>query len=43
MEVGAELTELGITSCWSEAAVQVSLQKEDGPFIDVITYVDGLA
>ena len=41
-ETGAELTELGIASCWGQLAMEVSLQKQDGPFTDVITYLDDL-
>ena len=42
MEIGAELTELGITSCWSKVAVEVLPQKWGGPLMDVITYLDDL-
>ena len=42
-ETGAELTELGITSCWGQLAAEVPLQKQDGPFADVIAYLDDLA
>ena len=42
-EIGAELTELGIASCWGQLAVEVPLQKQDGPFTDVIAYLDDLA
>ena len=38
----AELTELGIASCWGQPAAEVPLQKQDGPFADVITYLDDL-
>ena len=39
-EMGAELIELNITSCWSQPLVEVPLQKQDGPFADVIAYLD---
>ena len=42
-EMGAELTELRIASCWSQLAVEIPLQKQDGPFADVIAYLDDLA
>ena len=42
-EMGVELTELRIASCWGQPAMEVPLQKQDGPFADVITYLDGLA
>ena len=42
-EMGAELIELRITSCWGQPAVQVLLQKQDGPFANVIAYLDDLA
>ena len=41
--MGAELTELRIASCWGQPAVEVLLQKQDGPFADVIAYLDDLA
>ena len=41
-EMGVELTELRIASCWSQLAVEVLLQKQDGPFADVIAYLDDL-
>ena len=41
-ETGAELTELGITSCWGQLATEVLLQKQGGPFTYVIAYLDGL-
>ena len=41
-EMGAELTELRIASCWNQPAVEVPLQKQDGPFADVIAYLDDL-
>ena len=42
-ETGAELTELSIASCWGQPAAEVPLQKQDGPFTDVIAFLDGLA
>ena len=42
-EMGVEITELGITSCWGQLAAEVLLQKQDGPFADVIAYLDDLA
>ena len=42
-EMEAELTELGIDSCWGQPAVEVPLQKQDGPFTGVIAYLDDLA
>ena len=42
-ETGAELTELRIASCWGQPTMEVLLQKQDGPFTDVITYLDDLA
>ena len=41
-EMGAELTELGIASCWDQLAVEVPLQKQNGPFTDVIAYLDDM-
>ena len=41
-ETEAELTELGITSCWGQPAGEVPLLKQDGPFTDVIAYLDHL-
>ena len=41
-EMQAELTELGIASCWSQPATGVLLQKQDGPFTNVIAFLDGL-
>ena len=41
-EMGAELTELRIASCWGQPAAEVLLQKQDGPFTDVIAYLDDL-
>ena len=38
----AELTKLRITSCWGQLAGEIPLQKQDGPFTDVITYLDDL-
>ena len=43
MEMEAELTELEITICWSEVAAEILLQKCNGPFADVITYLDDMA
>ena len=42
-ETGAELTELKIASCWVQPAAKVLLQKQDGPFTNVIAYLDDLA
>ena len=41
-ETGVELTELRIASCWGQPAGKVPLQKQDGPFADVIAYLDDL-
>ena len=35
--------ELGIISYWGQLAAEVPLQKQDGPFTDVIAYLDDLA
>ena len=36
--------EIEIATCWSEAvAVAVPLQKQDGPFMNVIAFLDELA
>ena len=42
-DTGAELTELGIASCRGQLAAEVLLQKQDGPFADVIAYLGDLA
>ena len=42
-ETGVALTELSIASCWGQPATEVLLQKQDGPFTDVIAILDGLA
>ena len=41
-EMGTELTKLRIASCWGQLAMEVPLQKQDGPFTDVIVYLDDL-
>ena len=41
-EMRAELTKLRINSCWGQLAGEVPLQKQDGPFTDVIAYLDDL-
>ena len=43
IETGAELTEMDIASCWSQGATQTPLQKKDGPFTNIITFLDELA
>ena len=42
-EMGAEVIELNITACWGQPPGEVPLQKQDGPFADVIAYLDDLA
>ena len=42
-EIGVELTELRLASCWGQLAAEVPLQKQDGSFADVIGYLDDLA
>ena len=42
-ETGAEFTELSIAACWGQLAMEVPLQKQDGPFTDVIAFLEGLA
>ena len=42
-ETGVELIELSIASCWGQPAMEVLLQKQDGPFADVIAFLDSLA
>ena len=42
-ETGGELIELDIASCWGQPLEEVLRQKDDGPFVDVISYLDGLA
>ena len=42
IEMGAELTEMEITSCWSQGAAPIPLQKKDGPFADIIAFLDEL-
>ena len=42
-QMGVELTELRITSCWGQSAVEVPLQRQDGSFTDVTAYLDDLA
>ena len=41
-ETGAELIELNITACWGQLPEEVLQQKDDGPFVDVISYLDKL-
>ena len=41
-ETGVQLTELRIASCLDQPAAEVPLQKQDGPFTDVIAYLDDL-
>ena len=41
-ETGAELIKLNIASSMGQPLVEVLLQKQDGPFADVITYLDDL-
>ena len=43
IETRAELMEIEITSCWSQGAAQIPLPKKDGPFADVIAFLDKLA
>ena len=42
-ETGTELIELDIASCWGQPLEEVLQQKDDGPFADVISYLDELA
>ena len=42
-ETGAELIELDTTSCWGQPPEKVCQQKDDGPFADVISYLNELA
>ena len=42
IETGVELTEMEIVLCWSQGATPIPLQKKDGPFADVITFLDEL-
>ena len=41
-ETGAELIELDITACWGQPPEEVPHQKDEGPFVDVILYLDEL-
>ena len=41
-ETGVELIELDIASCWGQQPEEVLQQKDDGPFADVISYLDEL-
>ena len=41
-ETGAELIELDITSCWGQLPEEVLHQKDEGPFADIISYLDEL-
>ena len=38
-----ELIELDIASCWGQQPEEVLQQKDDGPFVDVISHLDELA
>ena len=42
IEMGVELTKMEITSCWSQGAAPIPLQKKDGPFVDIIGFLDEL-
>ena len=42
-ETGVELIELDIASCWDQQLEEVLQQKDDGPFVDVISHLDQLA
>ena len=42
-ETRAELIELDLTSCWGQQLEEALQQKDDGPFADVISYMDELA
>ena len=43
MHFTPQVSPLGIASCWGQSVVEVPLQKQDGPFADVIAYLDNLA
>ena len=43
IETSMELMEIEIASCWSQGPTQVPPQKKDGPFMDVIAFLDELA
>ena len=42
-ETGVELIELNIASCWGQPLEEVLRQKDQGPWADVISYMDELA
>ena len=42
-ETGAELIELDIATCWGQLLEGVLCQKDEGPFAEVISYLDELA
>ena len=41
-ETGAELIELNTASCWGQLLKEVLRQKDEGPWADVISYMDEL-
>ena len=42
-ETGAELIETDIASCWGQPLEEVLCQKDEGPFVEVISHLDELA
>ena len=42
-ETGAELVEADIASFWGQPLEEVPCQKDEGPFMEVISYLDELA
>ena len=42
-ETGAELVKADITSCYGQPLEEVPCQKDEGPFVEVISYLDELA
>ena len=42
-ETGAELVEADIASCWGQLLEEVPCQKDEGPFMEVISHLDELA
>ena len=42
-ETGVELIAADIASCWGQPLEEVLQQKDDGPFTEVISYLDELA
>ena len=42
-ETGAELVEADIASCWGQLLEEVPHQKDEGPFMEVISHLDELS